>query len=88
VEGCLEGGQVGGLWGEIQVGHLGREVVDLGREALEGCRNVDARLKEGTEEREKHMFSDGDSGNVGWSDGREARFREAQDGCCLIEERD
>jgi len=33
---------------------------------------MNARLKGGAEKREKHLFSDGESGDVGWCDGREA----------------
>ena len=45
--------------------------MDLGREVLESRCDVDARLKRGTEQREEHLFPDGEGGNVCWSDGGE-----------------
>ena len=34
---------------------------------------MNARLEGGAKKREKHLFSDGESRDVGWSDGRETR---------------
>ena len=45
--------------------------MDFGREVLEGSRDMDTRLKGDPEKREEHLFSDGQSGDIGWSDGRE-----------------
>jgi len=38
----MEQGEVWGLWEDVQVGNLRRQVVDLSREVLEGSRDVDA----------------------------------------------
>ena len=50
--------------------------MDFSQETLKGRRYVDARLKGSAESREEHLFPDGEGGNIGRSDGREARSGE------------
>ena len=59
------------LWGGIQIGNLRGQVVDLSQEVLESRRYVNAGSKRGAEQREEHLFSDREGGDVRRGNGGE-----------------
>ena len=49
---------------------------------------MDARLKGGADQREKHLFPDGEGGNIRRSDGGETRSGKPKVSSSLVEKRD
>jgi len=61
--------------------------VDFSRETLESSCYVDARLKRGAKQREEHLFSDREGGDVRQSNRGETCGVEPQVGGSLVENR-
>jgi len=61
--------------------------MDLHGEGLKGGSDVDAGVEGGAEQRQKHVFADGEGRDIGRGDGRKTKRWKAQVGRRLVKER-